>query len=88
MKSLKECNERDLIGSSYNMYLFAIQILDGKLSSNLHDEMKIRLNKKDEFAIAYFNFLNKKRKKNVFFFIRHFFNTIMSKRKMSRHKNE
>ena len=90
MKSLKECNKEDLIGSSYNMYLFAIQVIGGKLSDDLHKEMKIRLNKKDEFAIAYFNFLKKTNRKNssVFLFIRNFFDTIINSKHPIRSKNE
>lgn len=59
-KKIKNMTEDELLENPLGMYIYSVNIIQGKLSDRLHNRMKQLAGLNDLYAIGYFNYLNKK----------------------------
>lgn len=59
-KQIKDLTEDELVSIPFAMYVYAVEVIGGKLPERLHKEME-RLSGDDLYAQGYIRYLNKKK---------------------------
>lgn len=60
-RQIKDLTEDELIVIPLGMYIYAVNVLEDQLPERLHSEMRNLLQKDNEYAKAYFKYINKKK---------------------------